>query len=92
MPIIVPPAGPKTAKLILIGESAGETEVIAGYPFAGKAGGMLDKWLVAAGIDRWKDCYIDNVYPILPPGKKMENVPKEELEEWIEKLYARLAG
>lgn len=44
--------GPASAKLILIGEQPGDQEDLAGKPFVGPAGKLLDETLAAAGIDR----------------------------------------
>ncbi len=51
--------GPSTADLVLIGEQPGNEEDIAGRPFVGPAGGMLDRALHDAGIDRSR-VYITN--------------------------------
>ncbi len=45
-------AGPSTASMVLVGEQPGDQEDRAGQPFVGPAGRLLDKALVAAGIDR----------------------------------------
>lgn len=55
----VPPSGPKPAKIALVGEQPGRTEVRRRKPFIGPAGRELDKLLNAAGIIR-QDCYITN--------------------------------
>jgi uracil-DNA glycosylase len=44
--------GPKRARLLLIGEQPGDVEDVRGRPFVGPAGGVLDRALAAAGIDR----------------------------------------
>jgi uracil-DNA glycosylase family protein len=48
------------AEVILVGEQPGNQEDLAGHPFVGPAGKLLDKALVAAGIARDK-VYITNV-------------------------------
>ena len=45
-------AGSPQAKVVLVGEQPGDQEDKAGQPFVGPAGRLLDKALVAAGIDR----------------------------------------
>jgi uracil-DNA glycosylase family protein len=45
-------AGPRTARMMLIGEQPGDQEDRAGKPFVGPAGRVLDKALDAAGIGR----------------------------------------
>jgi uracil-DNA glycosylase family protein len=44
--------GPVDASLMLIGEQPGDQEDIAGRPFVGPAGKVLDRALESAGIDR----------------------------------------
>ncbi len=44
--------GPPDARLVLIGEVPGDKEDLAGHPFVGPAGKVLDDALAAAGIDR----------------------------------------
>jgi uracil-DNA glycosylase len=44
--------GPAPASLMLVGEQPGDKEEVAGHPFVGPAGAMLDRALEAAGIDR----------------------------------------
>ena len=48
------------AEVILVGEQPGNQEHLAGHPFVGPAGKLLDKALLAAGIARDK-VYITNV-------------------------------
>jgi DNA polymerase len=45
--------------MMLIGEQPGDKEDIAGHPFVGPAGRLLDEALDAAGIDR-RDVYVTN--------------------------------
>jgi uracil-DNA glycosylase len=51
--------GSPTAKLVLIGEQPGDQEDLAGKPFVGPAGRVLDESLEAAKIDRSK-VYVTN--------------------------------
>ena len=44
--------GPRDAPLMIVGEQPGDQEDIAGKPFVGPAGQLLDKALGEAGIDR----------------------------------------
>lgn len=48
----VPGEGPLDARLMIVGEQPGDAEDIAGQPFVGPAGQLLDDALLAAGIDR----------------------------------------
>lgn len=51
--------GPVDATLMLVGEQPGDQEDLAGEPFVGPAGQMLDRALEAAGIDRART-YVTN--------------------------------
>jgi uracil-DNA glycosylase len=65
-------AGSKGARLMLIGEQPGNDEDLAGQPFVGPAGKMLDRALDAAGIDR-EDAYVTNAvkhFKWEPRGKR----------------------
>jgi uracil-DNA glycosylase len=48
----VPGEGPVGARLMLVGEQPGDQEDLAGRPFVGPAGQVLDRALSAAGVDR----------------------------------------
>jgi DNA polymerase len=52
-------AGPKTARVLLVGEQPGDVEDRRGEPFVGPAGKLLDRALVDAGLDR-NDVYLTN--------------------------------
>ena len=63
--------GPKHAPIMLVGEQPGDKEDLAGKPFVGPAGQMLDRALDEAGIDRNK-VYVTNAvkhFKFLPRGK-----------------------
>ncbi|MBN1238172.1 MAG: UdgX family uracil-DNA binding protein [Gammaproteobacteria bacterium] len=64
--------GPRRARLMLIGEMPGDREDLAGKPFVGPAGRLLDEALRAAGIER-DDAYVTNVvkhFKWEPRGKR----------------------
>src|SRR5260370_33845702 len=44
--------GPKDAPIMLVGEQPGDYEDVAGKPFVGPAGKIMDRALEEAGIDR----------------------------------------
>ena len=52
-------AGPTSATLMLVGEQPGDQEDLAGKPFVGPAGRILDETLEQAGIDR-STVYVTN--------------------------------
>ena len=63
--------GPQAAKIMLVGEQPGDKEDLAGHPFVGPAGQMLDRALQQAGIDR-KKVYVTNAvkhFKFIPRGK-----------------------
>ena len=51
--------GPRSAKVLFVGEQPGDKEDQTGHPFVGPAGRLLDDALVEAGIDR-KNVYVTN--------------------------------
>jgi uracil-DNA glycosylase len=51
--------GPRDAALMLVGEQPGDQEDLAGRPFVGPAGQLLDAALAEAGIDR-SQLYVTN--------------------------------
>jgi DNA polymerase len=53
-------AGPEDARIMLVGEQPGHEEDLAGVPFVGPAGRVLDRALEEAGIDR-RQIYVTNV-------------------------------
>ena len=64
--------GPRGAALLLVGEQPGDQEDRAGQPFVGPAGGILDRALTDAGIDRG-DVYVTNAvkhFKWKPRGKR----------------------
>jgi len=59
------PDGP----LMFISQAPGRDEDIAGKPFVGRSGQLLDRMLEAIGLDR-NSAYIANVVPWRPPGNR----------------------
>jgi DNA polymerase len=51
--------GPADARLMIVGEQPGDQEDLAGRPFVGPAGQLLDRALAEAGIDRSR-AYVTN--------------------------------
>jgi uracil-DNA glycosylase len=56
---VVPGEGQKYARIMIVGEQPGDQEDLAGRPFVGPAGRILDRALADAGIDR-RDCFVTN--------------------------------
>jgi len=64
--------GPKNPALMLVGEQPGDYEDVAGKPFVGPAGKIMDRALEDAGIDR-KEVYVTNAvkhFKWEPRGKR----------------------
>jgi uracil-DNA glycosylase len=64
--------GPRRADVMMVGEQPGDAEDIAGQPFVGPAGRLLDRALEEAGIDRSR-VYVTNVvkhFKWEPRGKR----------------------
>jgi uracil-DNA glycosylase len=64
--------GPGKAEIVLVGEQPGDAEDLAGRPFVGPAGRLLDQALEEAGIDR-ELVYVTNVvkhFKWEPRGKR----------------------
>ena len=83
--------GGGNARVMLVGEQPGDKEDIQGRPFVGPAGGVLDKALAAAEIDR-KDVYVTNIvkhFKWEPRGKRRLHKKPNALEisacrPWLE--------
>jgi DNA polymerase len=64
--------GARAAGVMLVGEQPGDQEDVAGKPFVGPAGRLLDQALEEAGIDR-RQAYVTNVvkhFKWQPRGKR----------------------
>ncbi len=72
--------GQPQARLMLIGEAPGRDEDLAGKPFVGRAGQLLDKMLAAIGIDESKVHITNSVY-WRPPGNRTPT-PEEMAACW----------
>lgn len=68
----VPGEGPSHAKVMLVGEQPGDKEDLAGKPFVGPAGRLLDQALADAGIPR-NETFVTNAvkhFKFEPRGKR----------------------
>ncbi len=61
--------GNPEAKIMFVGEAPGADEDAQGIPFVGAAGQLLNKILVASGLNR-DDVYICNILRCRPPGNR----------------------
>lgn len=64
---------------LIVGEAPGENEDLAGEPFVGQAGKLLDNMLRAVGLDRHSNAFIANVIKCRPPGNR--NPEPEEVAQ-----------
>jgi len=61
--------GNPQARVMFVGEAPGRDEDIAGLPFVGRSGKLLDRMMAAIGLDR-TSAYIANIIPWRPPGNR----------------------
>ncbi len=88
-------AGRESASIMFIGEQPGDQEDLAGKPFVGPAGRLLDRALVDAAVDR-KATYVTNAvkhFKWEPRGKRRIHKKPSELEinachQWLERELA----
>jgi len=84
--------GREKANIVFVGEQPGDQEDLAGHPFVGPAGKLLNKALVDAGIDR-KATYVTNAvkhFKWEPRGKRRIHKKPSDLEisachQWVER-------
>ncbi|MBQ2724863.1 MAG: uracil-DNA glycosylase [Clostridia bacterium] len=67
--------GNRSADLMFVGEAPGEREDETGIPFVGAAGQLLDKYLIAVGLER-ENVYIANILKCRPPRNR-DPLPEE---------------
>ncbi|SEQ52402.1 DNA polymerase [Faunimonas pinastri] len=87
--------GPSDARVMLVGEQPGDKEDLAGLPFVGPAGQLLDRALAEAGIDR-DTVYVTNAvkhFKFEPRGKRRihKKPDRPEIEAckwWLERELA----
>jgi uracil-DNA glycosylase family protein len=87
--------GPQAAHMMLVGEQPGDKEDLAGKPFVGPAGQLLDRALKEAGIERSK-VYVTNAvkhFKFLARGKirlhQKPNTPEiKACRQWYERELA----
>ncbi|MBZ0128973.1 MAG: uracil-DNA glycosylase [Rhodobacteraceae bacterium] len=88
--------GQPGARLMIIGEAPGRDEDIAGKPFVGRAGQLLDRMLAAIGMARDQDgdgaVYIANVLPWRPPQNRDPNADEIAMLLPFLKRHVELAG
>jgi len=89
--------GSKTAQIMLVGESPGQSDDAAGRPFVGGSGQLLDELFLELKIDR-NDIYITNAVKCATtdenkkPGKKEITACRVYLLKEIEKIKPNVIG
>jgi DNA polymerase len=86
--------GSTEAQWLIVGEAPGEQEDLAGEPFVGKSGQLLDSMLRAIGLTRGdaeprRQVYIANTVKCRPPGNR--NPAPDELAQCEPFLIRQLA-
>jgi uracil-DNA glycosylase len=61
--------GNPQGRVMFVGEAPGRDEDIAGLPFVGRSGKLLDLMMQAVGLDRTQ-VYVANIVPWRPPGNR----------------------
>ena len=86
---VVVARGNPEARLMVIGEAPGAQEDAEGLPFVGRSGRLLDRLLVAAGLDPAADVYICNGVKCRPPNnRKPTAVEMAACHPWLEQQIA----
>ena len=89
--------GPTGARVVMVGEQPGDKEDLAGKPFVGPAGGILDRAIEEAGLDR-DEIYVTNIVKhfrfVLRGKKRIHKKPDMEhiraCTPWLEAELARI--
>ena len=91
--------GRTTARIVLIGEQPGDREDLAGKPFVGPAGKLLDRALEKAGVER-AQTYVTNAvkhFKFEPRGKRRIHKKPNEQEiaicqgQWLDNELRAIA-
>jgi DNA polymerase len=89
--------GPDAARIVMVGEQPGDKEDLAGRPFVGPAGGLLDRAIHEAGLNR-DEVYITNVVKhfshVVRGKRRIHKKPNAEQVKacapWLEAELARI--
>lgn len=66
---VVPGVGPRSSRIMFIGEAPGKDEDLKGEPFIGRSGKLLDLALGESGVRRTQ-VYISNLVMCRPPSNR----------------------
>jgi uracil-DNA glycosylase family 4 len=105
MPTYIWGRGPAPAELMVVGDTPGFAEHDDGYPFAGKSGDELTRFLDGFRLPERADTYLTYIYKQFRPGEKQDPTPEElaahrplfedevrEVRPRIIAAFGRLAG
>lgn len=89
--------GPADARIVMVGEQPGDKEDVAGRPFVGPAGAVLDRAIAEAGLDR-DLIYLTNIVKhfkrVLRGKRRIHKKPDTEeiraCTPWLEAELARI--
>lgn len=82
--------GNPEARVVFVGEGPGADEDEQGVPFVGRAGQLLDRMIVAMGLDPAEDVYVCNIVKCRPPANRRPE--PEEIAACMPFLREQLAA
>jgi DNA polymerase len=87
---VVVGTAPAQARLLLMGEAPGATEDIAGLPFVGRSGQLLDRLLAEVGLPRAAVAVL-NTIKCRPPGNRAPSaIESMRCRAWTDRQLALL--
>jgi DNA polymerase len=88
---VVVGVGDPKARVLLIGEAPGEKEDLAGRPFVGSAGKLLERMLEKADLNR-DDVFITNIVACRPPANRTPRAREVKAHApWIEEQLRHIS-
>ena len=63
--------GPRDARIMIVGEAPGGTEIARGIPFCGISGSILNEMLEGIGIQR-SEVFVTNICHVRPKGNEFD--------------------
>ena len=84
---VVPPVGPRNAKIVVLGEAPGRQEEKLREPFMGPSGGILwDDIMRGAGIHKSQVLCLNTCW-VRPPNNKLHALPEKTLQKYRDKTW-----
>lgn len=77
--VTVGASGPLSARIYVVGEAPGRTEIVRGLPFSGPSGNLLWEHLLNRGIRR-EECRVNNVLHYELAGNRWQSASALEIE------------